>query len=231
MDEVHVWYVRLAADEHAVTELIASLPATERQRALAFRHPQARAQFVVTRTALRSILSAYLEVSPLRLEFVHGPQGKPSLTGEWRWLHFNVTHSHDVALIAVTRRGEVGVDVERLRPFANDLGMAERYFSPSETETLRALAGPRRSEAFFRAWTRKEAFLKASGKGISYGLERVEVTLLPEEPPRFLRIDGCEQRAAEWSLRHLSLPGCIGALSLQGHDYQLRLWRWAGAAG
>ena len=128
-DEVHVWFVNLAVDAHTVAELAASLPWTEQQRAASFHSVSARTQFVVTRSALRCILSAYLDLSPLQLRFTHGPQGKPSLVDDG-WLHFNVTHSHDVALVAVTRRGEVGVDIERVRPFANDLGMAERYFSP-----------------------------------------------------------------------------------------------------
>ena len=230
-DEVHVWFVNLAVDAHILGELTASLPWTEQQRAFSFRSESARTQFVVTRSSLRSILSGYLDVSPLHLKFTHGPQGKPALAGQWSWLHFNVSHSHDVALIAVTRRGEIGVDIERIRPFANDLGMAERYFSPRETALLRALTGPQRCEAFFHAWTRKEAFLKASGIGLSYGLERVEVTLLPEEEARFLRIDGCEQLAAQWSLRHLApVAGCVGALTLQGHDYQLRCWKWNGTS-
>lgn len=229
-DEVHVWFVNLAVDAHTVAELAASLTGTEQQRAFSFRSVSARTQFVVTRSSLRSILSAYLDVSPLRPEFVHGPQGKPTLAYPWSWLHFNVSHSQDVALIAVTRLGEVGVDVERIRPFANDLGMAERYFSPRETELLRALTGESRAEAFFHAWTRKEAFLKASGIGLSYGLERVEVTLLPEEEARFLRIDGCEQLAAQWSLRHLTpVAGCVGAVTLRGHDYHLRCWKWNGS--
>jgi 4'-phosphopantetheinyl transferase len=228
-DEVHVWYVNLAVGAHAAAELAASLPAAEQGRAAAFRSESARTQFVVTRSALRSILSADLDLSPLRLEFVHGPAGKPALA-HWPGLHFNVSHTADVALIAVTRRGNVGVDVERLRPFANDLGMAERFFSPHETGVLRALEGARRREAFFHAWTRKEAYLKAGGQGLSYGLERIEVTMLPEEEARFLRIDGCEHRAAQWSLRHL-VPalGCVGALTLEGHDYHLHCWRWCGA--
>jgi 4'-phosphopantetheinyl transferase len=227
-DEVHVWFVNLAVDGHTVAELITSLLLAEQERAASFRSEDARRQFVVTRSALRSILSSYLDVSPLQLKFVHGPQGKPALA-QWDWLHFNVSHSADVALIAVTRCGEVGIDVERLRAFANDLVMAERFFSPREVELLRALTGPQRCEAFFHAWTRKEAYLKASGKGLSYGLERIEVTLLPEEEPRFVRIDGCEQLAAQWSLRHLApVAGCVGALTLQGHDYQLRCWKWTG---
>ena len=229
-DEVHVWFVNLAVNAHAVAELTASLPCAEQERALSFRGGAPRTQFVVTRSALRSILSADLDVSPLRLEFVHGPAGKPALA-HWPGLHFNVSHSADVALIAVTRRGEVGVDVERLRPFANDLGMAERFFSPYETGVLRSLEGERRRAAFFHAWTRKEAYLKARGQGLSYGLERVEVTLLPEEAARFLRIDGCERLAAQWSLHHLvPAVGCVGALTLHGHDYDLRCWRWNGAA-
>ena len=225
-DEVHVWLVSLAVSLPTVAALVLQLPSAEQERAARFRNDGARTQFVVTRTALRTILGAYVGCSPLEVEFMHGPQGKPALA-RWPWLYFNVTHSHEIALIAVTRRGEVGVDVERMRPFANDLGMAERYFSPRETAVLRTLTGPARSIAFFNAWTRKEAFLKASGKGISYGLDRVEVTLLPEEEPRFLRIDGSEQLAAAWSLRRLTVAAdYLGALTLQWHDYQMRCWRW-----
>jgi 4'-phosphopantetheinyl transferase len=140
-------------------------------------------------------------------------------------LSFNVSHSFGVALIAVRTGGEVGVDVERVRPFENDLGLAERFFCAAESVALRAL-GEGRREAFFHVWTRKEAYLKAGGLGLSGGLERVEVSVPPDDPPRVLRIDGSEEAARRWSLRALlPLPGYVGALAMEGHDYPLRCWR------
>ena len=228
--EVHVWSWALGRPAGEVARLLELLADDERERAGRYLHVPAREQFVAARAGLRLILAGYLALDSARIAFTHGPAGKPALA-HWPGLHFNVSHSADVALIAVTRRGEVGVDVERVRPFANDLGMAERFFSPYETGVLRSLEGERRRAAFFHAWTRKEAYLKARGQGLSYGLERVEVTLLPEEAARFLRIDGCERLAAQWSLHHLvPAVGCVGALTLHGHDYELRCWRWNGAA-
>jgi 4'-phosphopantetheinyl transferase len=185
---------------------------------------RAREEFQVSRALLRVLLGRYLRRDPSRLELRMGPQGKPALAGDAP-LSFNVSHSFGAALIAVRAGGEVGVDVEQVRPFENDLGLAERFFCPTEWAALRAL-GEERREAFFHVWTRKEAYLKAGGLGLSGGLERVEVSVPPDDPPRVLRIDGDEAAARRWSLRALlPLPGYVGALAVEGHDYRLRCWR------
>jgi 4'-phosphopantetheinyl transferase len=228
-DEVHVWCASLRQSPAQVDLFLRTLSEDERDRAGRTRHAPARHEFIVVRGLLRTILAEYLNVDTRRLAFSSGPTGKPALVEPSGALplYFNVSHSHDLTLIAVTRRGEVGVDVERLRPFANDLGLAERFFSPGEAMILRALPPDQRIEAFFHAWTRKEAFLKASAHGLTYGLDRVEVTLLPAEPVRFLRIDGQERAAQRWSLHHLTpAPGYVGALAIRGHDNQLVCWRW-----
>ena len=221
--EVHVWCAALGRPPEEIAELVALLSADERARAARYRAPRAREEFQASRALLRVLLGRYLGRDPSRLEFRQGPQGKPALAGGAR-LSFNVSHSFGAALFAISAGGEVGVDLEQVRPFENDLGLAERFFCAGEWEALRAL-GEGRREAFFHVWTRKEAYLKAGGLGLSGGLERVEVSVPPDDPPRVLRIDGAEAPAQRWSLRALlPLPGYVGALALEGHNYRLRCW-------
>jgi 4'-phosphopantetheinyl transferase len=192
----------------------------ERERAERSHNPMVRREFVISRAVLRTLLGRYLGCAPTSIRFRHGPSGKPELADPncGQCLHFNISHSHGVALFAITRRGPVGVDVEQVRPFPTHLDMAERYFSPSEFLALRSLDPAYRGEAFFQTWTRKEAFLKAHGGGLSYGLERVEVNVHPDEPPRILSLDGEASRAATWCLHSLTpVPGYVGALALQAH--------------
>jgi 4'-phosphopantetheinyl transferase len=222
--EVHVWCAALARPAEEVAELASLLSPDEQERAARYRVTTAREQFGVSRALLRVLLGRYLDRDPSRLEFRPGPQGKPALAGPAP-LSFNVSHSYGVALFAVRAGGEVGVDLEQVRPFENDLGLAERFFCAAEAAALRALGDERRA-AFFHVWTRKEAYLKASGLGLAGGLERVEVSVPPDDPPRVLRIDGVADAARRWSLRALSpLPGYVGALAVEGHDYRLRCWR------
>jgi 4'-phosphopantetheinyl transferase len=222
--EVHVWCATLGRPPDEIAELASLLSPDEQERAARYRVAQARDEFQVSRALLRVLLGRYLNRGPSRLEFRPGPQGKPALAGAAP-LSFNVSHSSGAALIAVRAGGEVGVDLEQVRPFENDLGLAERFFCAAESAALQALGDDRR-EAFFHVWTRKEAYLKAGGLGLSGGLERVEVSVPPDDPARVLRIDGSEDAARRWSLRALApLPGYVGALALEGHDYRLRCWR------
>jgi 4'-phosphopantetheinyl transferase len=222
--EVHVWCAALGRPPEEIAELASVLSPDEQERAARYRVTRARDEFQVSRALLRVLLGRYLGREPSGLEFRPGPQGKPALAGAAPF-SFNVSHSFGVALIAVRAGGEVGVDLERVRPFENDLALAERFFCAPESAALRAL-GEGRREAFFHVWTRKEAYLKAGGLGLSGGLERVEVSVPPDDPPRVLRIDGSEEAARRWSLRALlPLPGYVGALAMEGHDYPLRCWR------
>jgi 4'-phosphopantetheinyl transferase len=228
-DEVHVWCASLQQSPALVDQFLRTLSDDERERASRSRHPPARHEFIVVRGLLRCILADYLNVPTRRLAFRVGATGKPALAEPRSALplYFNVSHSHELTLIAVTRRGEVGVDVERLRPFANDQELADRFFSLRESTVLRALPQEQRIEAFFHAWTRKEAFLKASAHGLTYGLDRVEVTLLHNEPAMFIRIGEEVNAARKWSLHHLApAAGYVGALAMNEHDYRLLCWGW-----
>jgi 4'-phosphopantetheinyl transferase len=227
MDEVHLWRASLERCTCACEAFTHTLADDERDRAARYGCKATRNRFVIGRGLLRTVLGRYLRKAPRLVQFRVSSQGKPILSDSSPQLHFNVSHSHQLVLVAVTWRGELGIDVERVRPFANDLGLAERYFSPRECRLLRLLSPERRTEAFFHAWTRKEACLKALGVGLSYGLDRVEVTISPEDPVRLLRLNGEEKHAAPWSLLALSpAPGYVGALALKAHGSRIVGWHW-----
>jgi 4'-phosphopantetheinyl transferase len=227
--EVHVWSASLRRPPEEVEALLRELSADEQARAARYLARTARAEFITTRARLRAILAGYLAVAPPDVAFSNGPAGKPLLARPERRLHFNVSHSHGLALFAFSAGAEVGVDVEALRPQQGHRDLARRFFSPAEAEALCALPMGHSELAFFNAWTRKEAFLKATGLGLGYGSERVEVTLLPGEPARLLRIDGQEGPAARWSLQALApAEGYVGALAVAGHSYRLCCWGWPG---
>jgi 4'-phosphopantetheinyl transferase len=188
-DEVHIWRVSLAITPEQEASWTAALAADERARASRFLALPARTQFVAARSSLRAILSRYLDCRPAEVVFRLGPVGKPALeSANSRPLYFNLSHSRALALVAITRLGEIGVDVEQVREMPSRDALAERFFHPNEVTTLQRLNPDQRAAGFFNAWTRKEAFLKATGKGISYGIDRVEVTLRPGEEPRVLGV-------------------------------------------
>ena len=171
--EAHVWRIRLAP---CPVDLLSE---DERARALRFHFPLHRHRFVAARSALRRILAAYLDLPPAELRFHYSPHGKPYL--EHHWLRFNLAHSEDLALCAVARAREIGVDIERIRPRPTQERIPERFFSPSEAAQLRALP----PEAFFHYWTAKEAYLKARGEGLAIPLDSFDVTTLDD--PRWTR--------------------------------------------
>jgi 4'-phosphopantetheinyl transferase len=174
-------------------------------------------QFIAARSGLRAILAGYLGLAPSEVAFEIGQLGKPALPdGGANRLFFNLSHSREVALVAVTRCCEIGVDVEQVREMTSADQLAQRFFHPNEVATFQKLPRDQRAEGFFNAWTRKEAFLKATGKGISYGIDRVEVTLIPGETARVLTVDGDQVSAAAWSVRTLvPAPGYVGAVALE----------------
>jgi 4'-phosphopantetheinyl transferase len=175
---------------------------------------------------LRALLGNYLQLDPARLEFACHSRGKPSLTGPGAGqIHFNLAHSEDLALIAVTRAGEVGVDVERIRPMPDGEAIAERFFSTREIEAFRRVPAAARDAAFFSLWTRKEAWLKATGDGIAESLAKIEVAFLPGETPRVLAIAGDAAAGEAWSLCPLNpASGFVGALAIRCRPVQLQCW-------
>src|SRR5271165_6534531 len=185
----------------------------ERDRANRFRLEKLKHSYILCRGALRVLLAHYLECSPKDVEFIFGRKGKPALRGTSP-LRFNVSHSADMALFAFTLDCEVGVDVERIRELAELESIASHFFCADETAALLSLSPELRRVAFFRCWTRKEAYIKAVGDGLSIPLDRFQVTLLPEDRSRLVHIANDMQVGLEWTLNHLDLaPGYIGGLA------------------
>jgi 4'-phosphopantetheinyl transferase len=158
--EVHVWAVPLDLPADEVADLYRCLSDEERERAGRFRHVPSRGEFIVARGLLRALLAECLDLAPCEVQFSQTARGKPRLAGpDPAPVCFNVSHSHGMALFALSGRCEVGVDLERVRPFSDEMGLADRFFTPREAAALRALDAHGRLETFFRIWTRKEAYL------------------------------------------------------------------------
>lgn len=222
LNEIHVWIVSLKRSCVEMDRLYALLSTEEQERSIRYLHRPTRDQFVITRSSLRLILSGYMGVEPSRIHFAHGRTGKPLLAGGG--LHFNVSHSHELAVVAVTRRNELGIDLERVRSVPSHLEMAERYFSPGEAASLARLPPGARELAFYHTWTRKEAFLKALGLGLTHGLERFEVSVPPDDPARILHIDGDPDAAKHWSILELyPEEGYVGALAIEETNLRVKL--------
>ena len=221
-DEVHVWAVALNPPPEKISVLVARLSREEQDRAQKFRFDQHRHRFIVGRGALRALLAGYVEVEPALLEFAYSARGKPSLTRGASEIHFNLAHSDELALIAITRLGAVGVDVERVRPMPDGERIAERFFSAGELNSFRTVPAALRDAAFFNLWTRKEAWLKATGDGIAESLSKIEVAFLPDEAPRVRSIAGDAAAGAAWKLCALNpAEGFVGALAIQSPGARL----------
>jgi len=226
--EVHVWRVFLDNYASHLPVLRASLSEDERTRAARFHFEHHQVHFTVGRGLLRSILARYLGQEPARLRFEYGCNGKPSLAVPLgrQSLQFNLSHSHGVALFALAFGQELGVDLEQVRPIRDAEQIAKSYYTPREHALLRELSGPRKEEAFFKCWTCKEAYLKATGTGISESLDKVEVSLAPGEPARVLSIAGDAKAASAWQLEELNpAPGFVGAVAWQGPPLPMALWQ------
>jgi 4'-phosphopantetheinyl transferase len=220
-NEVHVW--RVGLDGAAPAGVLSD---DERQRAARFRFERDRRRFAAARASLREILGGYLGEPPERLRFGQGAHGKPVLA--WpaaSGVCFNVSHSDALALCAVSRGREVGVDVEALRPLPDADALAERFFSAAELAELRRLPDARRLQAFFCCWTRKEAYLKAIGCGLLQPLDAFDVSVAPEDLDCRLSVPAQPAEAARWLLLSLDAgPGYAAAVA--GSDRPWQPVRW-----
>jgi 4'-phosphopantetheinyl transferase len=215
-DEVHVWHLALGDLSSDTALFKESLSADELERASRFRFEKHRAQFVLTRGTLRSLLGSYLGVSPREISFQYSKHNKPSLTeaANLRNIHFNVSHTEGMAIFGFTLAGRIGVDIESLRTDFHAEEIAERFFSASERSALREIPPPARYESFFRIWTRKEAYIKALGEGLSHPLHEFDVSFDEAAALLATRPDGAE--AERWHLENLAIaPGFIAAAAVE----------------
>jgi 4'-phosphopantetheinyl transferase len=228
-DEVHVWHATLEVDAATLAALHRLLAADERVRAGRFRFSRDRYHFVACRGLLRRLLGDYLGCDPGAVVLGEGPRGKPRLEPPRGALEFNASHSFGRALLAFARGRRLGVDLERIRADLATDGIAESSFSAGELAELRALPRAQQLDGFFNAWTRKEAFVKAVGEGVYYGLDCFDVSLAPEREPRLLHTRRDPAEAARWSLRALDAPaGFAAAIVVEGAGFAIASFDLAG---
>lgn len=225
--ELHIWRCHIQkCDLAALTPILSS---DETSHADRYYFPKDRASYIACRGTLRSLLGKYLNSLPSLLEFQYSPYGKPSLAEKNKIgrkpIQFNLSHSSDFSLFGFTLDREIGIDVEFIRPKVVEEEIAERFFSPMETRTLRSLPADQQAEAFFRCWTRKEAFIKARGDGLSLPLDQFDVSLGPDEPAVLLRTAFDPQEASRWSLYHLNVEeGYSAAVVIEGSGHAVKLF-------
>jgi 4'-phosphopantetheinyl transferase len=224
--DVHVWTVSLVQPPHVEATLSETLSADERERADRFHFTHDRQHYVVGRGILRQLLERYSGTAAKAIQFSYNPQGKPALVDN-SVLQFNVSNSRDVALIALTLHQRIGVDVEYRRTLSDMIQVARSSFSANEFQQFMRLPAEIQPEAFFNCWTRKEAYIKAIGEGLSHPLDSFDVAFVPDTTPRFLRIARDEQAVERWSLRALEPHAdYTAALAVDGSINNLMYWQW-----
>jgi 4'-phosphopantetheinyl transferase len=213
--QVHVWQADLDRPTSAIEALAQLLAADEQQRAARFRFEPDRRKFIVARGLLRSILARYLDIPPDQIQFSYGERGKPELVNAYAkgQLRFNVSHSQEQALYAIALDRPVGIDLEYMRPI-DAAALSQRFFSPTEAAIIAPLSGAEQHRCFFKGWTQKEAYLKATGDGLG-GLESLEVSL--QALMGLVKINGDAERAAEWTAQEITVNAdYIAALVVRG---------------
>ncbi len=229
--EIHIWRAGLDRPAAQVAHLTQTLAPDEQLRAERFHFERDRQRFIVGRGVLRAILGRYLHLAPAQLQFCYGARGKPalaeSLAGGKGQLHFNLAHSGNLAVYALVRGQEIGVDVEQIHPIVEMVQIAERFFATQERAALLALPPEQRQPAFFNCWTRKEAYLKALGDGLTQPLDQFIVSLGPGEPARLLSLAGDVIEASRWLIEAFHpADGYVAAVAIPGQGWHFNYWDW-----
>jgi 4'-phosphopantetheinyl transferase len=225
---VHVWRASLNSDADVLGQLESMLSSDERARAQRFIFERDRHSFTIARGILRHLLGQYLTCPPQTIEFSYGSNGKPELGGSHSGspIRFNLSHSHGLALFAITLGRNVGIDLELVRQESAGEDIAARYFSEQETNELRSLPVEQRPEGFFRCWTGKEAYVKAIGSGLQIPLNSFHVSLLPGRPATLSADD-----ETSWSIESfVPIVGekqtYVAALVVEGRNHRTDFFEW-----
>jgi 4'-phosphopantetheinyl transferase len=225
---VHVWRASLDIDRATQEKCASLLSNEERERAERFVVERDRISYVAAHGFLRDVLARYLACEPDAIQFSNDPHGKPAISDPQspNSLAFNLSHSHGVGVVAITRGREIGVDVENIRPEFASEAVAKRYFSAQEVDELERLALERRAEGFFLCWTRKEAYVKALGEGLRIPLDSFSVSLTPGEPAQLHAKD-----AGRWGIQTFQVSTAhemthVGAVVCEGKDWAVEYLDW-----
>ncbi len=232
-DDVHVWSMNIDVLPELRVALEGHLSIDERNRAQRFAFARDAERYVASHGLLRKLLAAYLGTHPSAIRFLIGEFGKPLLEqdGAHGGVSFNLSHSGGIALCAVTRGREVGIDVEHVRPIAHMERIAARFFSANEYGALSALCAEQRERAFYACWSRKEAYIKGIGRGLSLALDSFDVSGTPGVHTTLLDWRGDAGPPTPWRL-HEFFPAreYSAALAVEGPECEIMSWRWPGAA-
>jgi 4'-phosphopantetheinyl transferase len=229
-NEVHVWRVFIDNTNFQTEGLLETLSADELKRADQFHFEKDQRRFIVARGILRTILSHYLRKKPCELRFEYTSHGKPVLATNkgCDTLSFNLSHSDEIALYAVTRSCNIGIDVERIRDDVDVALIAHRFFSGGEISSLNKIDKKNRCEIFFQYWARKEAFIKANGEGISFPLEQCDVSSTNGNVLSPIILPGANSESSCWYVRDL-FPGdgYAAAVAIEGGYSDISCWHYS----
>lgn len=232
---VHVIRVRLDLPSDKWKKLTACLSAEELARADRFRFDDPRRRFVTCRTALRQLLGSACGIEAAEVKLCYGPHGKPELSrvdldSKTPGIQFSVSHSGELGLIALTIDSPIGIDIEELDPTVRILKLAERFFSASEAEELRNLVAEKQLAGFYRGWTCKEAYLKATGRGLSLSLSSFCVAMDPDQPASLLHVNDSPDEPLHWTTRSLDVAShYAAAVMVSVPDCRIQKWDWQSA--
>jgi 4'-phosphopantetheinyl transferase len=204
-DTIHIWRRSLEVAPTTLESATSQLSGEERERASRFRAEMARGAFILTRSALRVLLAGYLGESPQSIQFHVTKYGKPFLDERFD-LHFNVSHTEGLATLAFVRKRRIGIDVEKIRSQPDSLKLARRFFSESERVQLEKLPAHQLSPAFFRCWSRKEAYIKARGEGLSHPLDQFDVSVAASPDRLLISARPDPEEALRWQFRDVPVP-------------------------
>ena len=226
-DIVHVWRANLDLPLNEIAKLETILSDDEKLRANRFRFPQHRRRFIAARGILRQLLASYLDVASHCLKFEYSSRGKPRLMDNI--LEFNISHSQELALYGITCYPKIGIDLEYLREIDDLQKIAQRFFSPKESEFITCLRDNEQRQAFFQLWTAKEAYLKATGEGLTGSLDGVEISITAEPSVTLTSIKGDIQAAANWLMSSF-VPAtdyiATVAIETTNRSQQIEFWSW-----
>ena len=222
---IHLWWISLDVSEEKLQNLIALLSESEKIKADRFKFPQHQRRYQAVHGILRIILSRYLNIDPTQINFTHSDRGKPYLTDDCNSvnLQFNLSHSENMAIVGISRDRRIGVDLEKMRPMENAEQLAERFFCASEYDLFAQTIPEERDQLFFQLWTAKEAYLKATGEGISGGLNQVEIAL---NPLRFINFPNWDLQFFEFNPDDELNYWAAIALETQGENVPIKYFSY-----
>ncbi|MEQ8171002.1 MAG: 4'-phosphopantetheinyl transferase superfamily protein [Candidatus Eremiobacterota bacterium] len=224
-DEVHIWLASLDIDRISPECIEKILSEDEIKRAGKYYFEKDRNHFIACRYILRNILSLYLNIGAEKIKFSYNPYGKPSVPGGE--ISFNLSNSYGLALYGITFDKEIGIDIEHIPEDFSWEEIVKQFFSKKEIIELYRIPGDMRKKAFFNGWTRKEAYIKAKGMGLSIGLDSFDVSLIPGKAAELLEVRGKKEEKSRWLLKEILISNnYVAALAVEGYNLNFKYWKW-----